>query len=170
MRFLDAGLPTVYVGFGSMAVRDPVRTLRLVLDAGHAAGVRLLLGGDWGGLGGEARPGANAFICGDVPHEWLFPRVAAVVHHGGAGTTAAGLRAGKPSLLIPHVGDQFFWGRRVQELGLGPEAIAAAPAQCGRACGWVEGDGGAGVVRGIGALPRRGYGGGGRARRCGQRH
>lgn len=124
-RFLDAGPPPVYVGFGTMPSPEPLRTLHRLLEAARRAGVRLLLGGDWRGLGGEgARADARALIApGPIPHQWLFPRVAAVVHHGGAGTTAAGLLAGRPTLVIPHLGDQFFWGRRVHELQAGPRPL-----------------------------------------------
>ena len=66
---------------------------------------------------------ASVFMVDSIPHAWLFPRVAAVVHHGGAGTTAAGLRAGVPSIVIPFLGDQHFWGRRVHDLGVGPAPI-----------------------------------------------
>jgi UDP:flavonoid glycosyltransferase YjiC (YdhE family) len=65
----------------------------------------------------------DVFMLESVPFSWLFPRVAAVIHHGGAGTTAAGLRAGIPSVVIPFFGDQFFWGQRVVELGAGPETV-----------------------------------------------
>ena len=75
-----------------------------------------------GGLKAEALPD-NVRLIGSVPHSWLFPRMAAVVHHGGAGTTAAGLRAGVPSILTPFFGDQPFWGQRVQALGVGPAPI-----------------------------------------------
>lgn len=124
--FLAApGLPLVYLGFGTMPNRDPLRSLRTVLQAGRQAGVRLLLGGDWGGLGGEGgRDDRQALLVGDVPHAWLFPRVAAVVHHGGAGTTAAGLAASRPTLVVPHLGDQLHWGRLVHQLGVGPRPIA----------------------------------------------
>jgi UDP:flavonoid glycosyltransferase YjiC (YdhE family) len=120
--FLAGGPPPVYVGFGSMHNRDAKEVTQLVLEALALAGQRgvLLLG--WGGLR-PVRGCDCAFPLESVPHDWLFPRVAAVVHHGGAGTTAAGLRAGVPSLVIPYMSDQPFWGRRVRELGVGPEPI-----------------------------------------------
>ncbi len=121
--FLGQGPPPVYVGFGSMAPRDPKRTTRMVLDAVERAGCRAVLARGWGGLETHDLP---PFVhgLGQVPHEWLFARVAAVVHHGGAGTTAAGLRAGAPTLICPFFGDQPFWGRRVQRLGVGPAPLA----------------------------------------------
>jgi sterol 3beta-glucosyltransferase len=120
--FLDDGPPPVYVGFGSMAGRDPRRTTRIVLDALRRAGCRGLLASGWGGLSARDLP-ASVHLCDQVPHDWLFPRVAAVVHHGGAGTTAAGLRAGRPTVVCPFFGDQPFWGRRVHDLGAGPPPI-----------------------------------------------
>jgi sterol 3beta-glucosyltransferase len=124
-RFLAAE-PPVYVGFGSMGRRDPLRTMRLILEAARAADVRVLLGGTWGGLGGESgRADARAYaLDGEVPHGWLFPRVRAVVHHGGAGTAAVGLRAAKPTGIVPHLGDQYFWGQRIHALKLGPAPLA----------------------------------------------
>ena len=76
----------------------------------------------WGGIHADDLPD-SVYLLDSAPHSWLFPRMKMVVHHGGAGTTAAGLRAGVPSLLIPHFADQPFWGRRVHELGVGPKAI-----------------------------------------------
>jgi sterol 3beta-glucosyltransferase len=116
------GPPPVYVGFGSMAGRNPARTTRLVLDALRRAGCRGVLARGWGGLKASALP-ASVYLLDRVPHGWLFPRVAAVVHHGGAGTTAAGPRAGRPTVVCPFFGDQPFWGRRVHELGAGPAPI-----------------------------------------------
>ncbi|WP_435011750.1 glycosyltransferase [Tundrisphaera lichenicola] len=121
-EFLDAGPPPVFVGFGSMAGRDPARTTRIVLEALNRAGQRGVIATGWGGLGPDDAP-ADVFVVDSVPYDWLFPRVAAVVHHGGAGTTAAGLRAGRPSILCPFVADQPFWGRRVASLGAGPPPI-----------------------------------------------
>jgi UDP:flavonoid glycosyltransferase YjiC (YdhE family) len=94
----------------------------MVTQALKRAGLRGILATGWGALS-EVNNSDQLFAISDVPHSWLFPRVAAVVHHGGVGTTAAGLRAGVPSLLVPFFGDQFFWGRRVCELGAGPHAI-----------------------------------------------
>lgn len=81
-----------------------------------------MLAKGWGGLETEVLP-EGVYGLESVPHDWLFPRVAAVVHHGGAGTTAAGLRAGKPSVLCPFYGDQAFWARRIHALGAGPAPV-----------------------------------------------
>ncbi|MFZ6028487.1 MAG: glycosyltransferase [Chloroflexota bacterium] len=120
--FLDAGPAPVYVGFGSMASQDAERVTQTVLEAARAAGQRLVLATGWGGMGAAAASD-SVFLLQAVPHDWLFPRCAAVVHHGGAGTTGTGLWAGRPTLVCPFFGDQPFWGRRVYELGVGPQPI-----------------------------------------------
>ena len=121
-RFLDAGPPPVFVGFGSMPLRDPEGTIRIVLDALELSGQRGVVGAGWSGFAGRELP-EHALAIDYAPYEWLFPRMAAVVHHGGSGTTAHGLRAGVPSIIVPFLFDQFFWGRRVHELGVGTAAI-----------------------------------------------
>ncbi len=120
--FLDAGEPPVYIGFGSMAGRSPEQLSRLVSEALAKCGRRGVLLTGWGGLRADALPG-NVFMVDAVPHSWLFPRMAAVVHHGGAGTTAEGLRAGVPTVIVPFAFDQAFWGARIKTLGLGPDPI-----------------------------------------------
>lgn len=120
--FLGAGAPPVYIGFGSMAGRNPERLTEIVIAALQRAGLRGIISTGWGGLTPGALPDTIMKI-ESAPHDWLFPRVSAVVHHGGAGTTAAGLRAGKPSVIVPFFGDQPFWGRQVHLLGAGPEPI-----------------------------------------------
>lgn len=120
--FLAAGSPPVYVGFGSMAGRDPARLTATVLEALRLSGRRGLLASGWGGMVTQALPDGVLAIA-EAPHEWLLPQVAAVVHHGGAGTTAAGLRAGRPTVICPFFADQPFWGRRVSLLGAGPMPI-----------------------------------------------
>ncbi len=122
MRFLDDGPPPVYVGFGSMASRQPEETAALVLRALAETGQRAVMLSGWAGLRSDQLP-PSVIMVESVPHAWLFPQVSAVVHHGGAGTTAAGLRAGVPSILIPFFGDQAFWAERVRTLGVGPEPI-----------------------------------------------
>lgn len=121
-EFLAAGPPPVYIGFGSMSSRRPGETAELVTRALAQAGQRAIILSGWGGLDGANLPD-SVFTLDAAPFGWLFPRVAAVVHHGGAGTTAYGLRAGVPSVVIPFFGDQPFWGQRVAELGVGPAPI-----------------------------------------------
>lgn len=121
VRFLESGTQPIYVGFGSMPSRDPQKTYDLIAAALEQTGQRAIVASGWGG---QVNTQSEAICVVDhAPHDWLFERVAAVVHHGGAGTTAAGLRAGKPTLVIPHLADQPYWGRRVHELGVGAAPI-----------------------------------------------
>lgn len=122
VAFLAAGEPPVYIGFGSMGSRDPHEAGRIALDALARSGRRGVLASGWGGLRLAELP-ATIHLISSAPHSWLFPRMAAVVHHGGVGTTAAGLRAGIPAVVVPFMGDQPFWGRRVAALGAGPSPI-----------------------------------------------
>ncbi len=121
--FLEAGPPPVYIGFGSMANRAPQQTLSLILEAVAQAGARAVIGAGWARLADGAALPPSVHVVGSAPHGWLFPRVSALIHHGGAGTTAAGLRAGRPSMIIPHMADQPYWGRRVYELGVGVRPV-----------------------------------------------
>jgi UDP:flavonoid glycosyltransferase YjiC (YdhE family) len=122
-QFLASGPPPVYVGFGSMFMAGGAEKTRLVLKALALAGQRGVLATGWGGMTAEGTTD-NVYFVDEVPHDWLFPQVAAVVHHGGAGTTGAGLRVGRPTVICPLVGDQPFWGRRVAATGAGPEPIS----------------------------------------------
>ncbi|HSN96779.1 MAG TPA: glycosyltransferase [Candidatus Nanopelagicales bacterium] len=121
-RFLDAGEPPVCLGFGSMSAGDPAALTRLFVEAAAQSGRRAILLSGWSALGGVELP-ESILRLDAVPHDWLYPRVAAVVTHGGAGTTGASLRAGRPTIVVPHMADQIYWGRRVAELGVGPAAI-----------------------------------------------
>jgi sterol 3beta-glucosyltransferase len=124
--FLAAGEPPVYVGFGSMGFGKGADERRdAVLRALAAHRLRGVVATGWGGLTAGDAPSDDVLVVDAVPHDWLFDRVAAVVHHGGAGSTAAGLRAGKPSLVCPFLGDQPFWGARVHALGAGPAPLPA---------------------------------------------
>jgi sterol 3beta-glucosyltransferase len=122
MDFLRAGPPPVYIGFGSMVNSSPEKTTDLVLQALARFGQRGVLSSGWGGLIKSSLP-ETVFMTGSIPFSWLFPKMAAVVHHGGAGTTSMGLWAGVPSIVIPFMGDQPFWAQRVYELGVGPKPI-----------------------------------------------
>lgn len=120
--FLAQKGTVVTIGFGSMASRNPEALTQLVLGAVRNAGLRAVLVSGWGGLS-TAAGSDDVFFADSLPYEWLFPRVAAVVHHGGAGTTGAALRAGVPAVVVPFTMDQPFWGSRVEALGAGPKPI-----------------------------------------------
>lgn len=121
-RFLESGPPPVYVGFGSMGGYGGEKRASLVIDALKKSGQRGLIATGWGGIKASDVPD-DIYVIEAVPHEWLFPRVSTVVHHGGAGTTAAGLCAGKVTIICPFLGDQPFWGRVVEQIGVGPKPI-----------------------------------------------
>jgi UDP:flavonoid glycosyltransferase YjiC (YdhE family) len=114
--FLEAGPAPVFVGFGSTMVspRDADRLSLVIRDGLRRAGVRGIVQAGWAHLGVTDD---DVLTIGEIPHEWLFPRMAAVAHHCGAGTAAAGLRAGVPTIAIPGLGDQPFWARHLYELG-----------------------------------------------------
>jgi sterol 3beta-glucosyltransferase len=121
-RFLDAGAPPVYIGFGSATDSDAEKTTATILRAVRESGQRALISGGWAGLS-PRDDDPNVLFIGGMPHSWLFPQVSAVVHHGGSGTTGAGVRAGLPALLIPHFAEQPQWARRLHELGVSPRPI-----------------------------------------------
>jgi len=125
VQFLEASPPPVLVSFGSIAGVEPGRTTATVLEALRISRQRGLLVGGWGGLTSGASTTANQDVhfIESAPYDWLLPRVAAVVHHGGDGSTGEGLRAGKPTVVCPFFGDQPFWGRRVYALGAGPRPL-----------------------------------------------
>lgn len=116
-QFLSAGPPPVYVGFGSMPDPDPESSAAMLARIARSLGVRLLISSGWAGLKTSDQPTIRAV--GETPHAKLFPRTLAVIHHGGAGTTATAARAGVPQIIVPHMLDQYYWGRRIEELGLG---------------------------------------------------
>jgi len=118
--FLAAGPPPVFIGFGSMAPGQGEQLSQVIADAVTRAGVRAVVQAGWAGLTGT---GEQILAVGDLPHDWLFPQVAAVVHHAGAGTTGAGLRAGVPAVPVPVLADQPFWAHRLHDLGVAPEPV-----------------------------------------------
>jgi sterol 3beta-glucosyltransferase len=121
--FLAAGEPPVYIGFGSMGFGKHARTRgQIVVGAVEKARVRAVVATGWGGLEVGSLPN-GVHVVDAVPHAWLFPRTVGVVHHGGAGTTAAGLLAARPTLVCPVLGDQGFWAQRVKDLGVGPAQL-----------------------------------------------
>lgn len=124
VAFLENGDPPVYIGFGSIVVEDPEAMTKLIFDAVKKAGIRALVSKGWGGFGGdELDIPENIYMLGNVPHDWLFKHVSAVVHHGGAGTTAAGILAGRPTVVVPFFGDQPFWGAMTARAGAGPDPV-----------------------------------------------
>jgi len=120
--FLAAGPKPVYLGFGSMTDPDPATTTDRLLAAIERIGCRALISRGWAGLGDRPLP-QGVMAIGAVSHAELFPRVAAVVHHGGSGTTHSAARAGVPQIVLPHLLDQFYFARRVETLGVAPPAF-----------------------------------------------
>ncbi|MCE5259699.1 MAG: glycosyltransferase [Chloroflexi bacterium] len=121
--FLQKGPPPIVAGFGSAETGQGRRTADLVMAALAQTGQRGVFLTGWGNMLINDPP-SNVYVTDAVPYDWLFPRAAAVIHHGGAGTIASALRAGVPSVVVPFGLDQVFWGRRIQELGAGPQPIA----------------------------------------------
>lgn len=122
LHFINDGPPPVCLGFGSMTTRNPQLFTELIIEALASSQQRGILLSGWAGLGNVNMP-ENVFVIDSVPHDWLFPQMATVVHHGGSGTTAAGLRAGIPSVILPFHGDQPAWGQRLADLGVSPPPI-----------------------------------------------
>jgi sterol 3beta-glucosyltransferase len=129
--FLEEGPRPIYIGFGSMLDAEASRTTQIVLEALKMSGQRAVLHGGWSDFGAQELPD-NVYKVGDIPHSWLFPRMAAGIHHGGAGTTAAVLRAGMPGVIVPYFADQPFWARRVHQLGASPEPIPRGQLSAGK--------------------------------------
>ncbi|OQD89592.1 hypothetical protein PENANT_c002G04470 [Penicillium antarcticum] len=123
--FLRAGPPPIYVGFGSIVVDNPQALSQIIRGAVQKTGQRAIISKGWSGLGADSVDiqEGNNFLLGNCPHDWLFQHVSCVVHHGGAGTTATGLKFGCPTVIIPFFGDQPFWGAMVARDGVGPSPI-----------------------------------------------
>lgn len=124
VAFLKEGPPPIYVGFGSIVVDSPRKLTEIVFRVIQKTGQRAIVSKGWGGLGGDGHDiPENIFLVGSCPHDWLFQYVSCVVHHGGAGTTAMGLKLGRPTVIVPFFGDQPFWGSIVAREGVGPAPI-----------------------------------------------
>ncbi|KAG4922496.1 hypothetical protein JHK86_051309 [Glycine max] len=121
--WLEEGEKPIYVGFGSLPLQQPEKMTQIIIHALEETGQRGVINKGWGGLGSLAEQNKSVYLLDNCPHDWLFPRCTAVVHHGGAGTTAAGLRAECPTTIVPFFGDQPFWGDRVHARGVGPAPI-----------------------------------------------
>ncbi len=122
-RFLASGKPPIYIGFGSMPVSCPTKVAGLLAKSLEETDLRAVIARGWGGLGEADILSDRVHLIDSAPHQHLFPHMAGVVHHGGAGTTAAGLRAGRPTLVCPFMVDQPYWGGRIEALGAGPAPL-----------------------------------------------
>ncbi|XP_028091210.1 sterol 3-beta-glucosyltransferase UGT80A2-like isoform X1 [Camellia sinensis] len=123
VQWLENGRAPIYIGFGSLPVQEPEEMTNIIVKALQLTGQRGIINKGWGGLGNLAEPKDFVYLLDNCPHDWLFLQCAAVVHHGGAGTTAAGLKAACPTTVVPFFGDQPFWGERVHARGIGPPPI-----------------------------------------------
>ena len=127
--------PPIFIGFGSMVIAEPKKLANMIRAASEKTNTRVILQSSWSSLAFDEDKGDSSskeskpnliYSLGNCPHDWLFGHCRGVVHHGGAGTVAAGLRAGKPSFICPFFGDQFFWGQVVYRAGVGPAPCPAA--------------------------------------------
>ncbi|KAL7128260.1 hypothetical protein ABFS83_14G304300 [Erythranthe nasuta] len=124
VRWMEKGDKPIYIGFGSMLVEDSKKVAAIILEALRITGQRGIIDRGWGDLGStHTDMPEDVLLLSDCPHDWLFPQCSAIVHHGGAGTTATGLKAGCPMTIVPYFGDQFLWGERIYQKGLGPAPI-----------------------------------------------
>jgi len=123
VQFINSGPKPIYIGFGSMGASEPEKTTRIVVEAAKLAGQRVLLASGLANLGVDRELGQNCYVVGKSSHPRLFPEMAAIVHHGGSGTTATAARAGVPQVIIPHMTDQYYFAEQVPRLGVAPESI-----------------------------------------------
>ncbi len=130
LDFLSAGPPPIYIGFGSMTGFEPTELAELASRAARNAGVRAVIATGWAEL--DVAPSEDVYVVDEVPHDWLFPRVSAVVHHGGVGTFAEGLRAGRPTVIAAFFADQPFWGWLNETIGTGPRALLRTKLDAGK--------------------------------------
>jgi sterol 3beta-glucosyltransferase len=137
-RFLDNGAPPIYVGFGSMRGQNPEAIGEVVRQTVHATGLRAVVATGGGGIVMAGSNTESVHVVDEAPHDWLFPRTAAIVHHGGAGTTAGALLAGRPQVICPFTGDQPFWSRRMRSIGVAPDPIPQRRLTAGRLIEAVE--------------------------------
>jgi vancomycin aglycone glucosyltransferase len=121
--FLQRGPAPVYIGFGSMVAPSAPELVAQALAAVRALGRRAVIAGGWAALGAHIQEADDVLTVDNLPHSLIFPRVAAAMHHGGAGTTTAVARGGAPQVVLPHILDQYYWAHRVEVLGLGPPAL-----------------------------------------------
>jgi UDP:flavonoid glycosyltransferase YjiC (YdhE family) len=137
--FLAAGPPPVYIGFGSIVVDDPNAMTKMIFEAVKKTGQRALVSKGWGGIGAdELGIPDGIFMLGNCPHDWLFKQVSCVVHHGGAGTSAAGISSGRPTVVVPFFGDQPFWGSMIARAGAGPKPIPYKDLDAGKLAAAIE--------------------------------
>jgi sterol 3beta-glucosyltransferase len=122
LKFLDTDKKIIYAGFGSMVNRDPEETSNMIIKSIKGLNIKLIIMTGWGGLSINQEH-EDIYVVNQIPHDWLFPKINGAIHHCGAGTTSATLKAGIPNISIPFFGDQHFWGNRVYKLGLGTEPI-----------------------------------------------
>ncbi|NOX85002.1 MAG: glycosyltransferase family 1 protein [Chlorobi bacterium] len=122
LNFIENGEPPVYIGFGSVHLKNPEMFTDMVVKAAKDTGTRILIGKGWTGLG-NGYINENIYTIGDTPHGSLFPKMACIIHHGGSGTTHTAARSGIPQFILPQIIDQYYWGNRIYKKGLGPKPV-----------------------------------------------
>ncbi len=123
VRFIETDPPPIYLGFGSMGTLPAPLFLEKVVILLRSRGIKVVLAADASSFHADSLRGESLFVLKEAPHDWIFPRMSVIIHHGGAGTTGSSLRAGVPNVILPHKYDQLFWGQIVKNHGAGPDPI-----------------------------------------------
>ena len=122
IEYIEKGSPPVYIGFGSVHIKNPEKFTEMVVEAVNKMKCRVVLGQGWVGLGNGYLQD-DIFCVGDTHHASLFPKMAGIIHHGGSGTTHTSAKAGIPQFILPQFMDQYYWGHRIHQMGLGPKPV-----------------------------------------------
>lgn len=122
LNFINTGERPVYIGFGSVHLKNPKQFTDMIIEAAKKTGTRIVIGKGWTGLG-NGYINKDIFTVGDVPHGSLFPEMAGIIHHGGSGTTHTAARSGIPQFILPQIIDQYYWGNQIHKQGMGPKPV-----------------------------------------------
>jgi sterol 3beta-glucosyltransferase len=124
IKFLERHEKIVFISFGSMSNSNPAEKTRIIVEVLKKHNIAAIINTSWGGLKEITERGENILFVSNIPYDWIFPKMYAIIHHGGSGTTHTALKYACPSLVVPHILDQFYWSKTISHLGVGPQGIS----------------------------------------------